>query len=74
LIINTPTEGKVSYTDGFYIRRYAVDLGMPYITTITGAEAAAEAIESMKKGEISIRSIGEYHKWHVHELRLEDFG
>jgi carbamoyl-phosphate synthase large subunit len=74
LIINTPTEGKVSYTDGFYIRRHAVDLGMPYITTITGAEAAAEAIESMKKGEISIRSIGEYHKWHVHELRLEDFG
>jgi carbamoyl-phosphate synthase large subunit len=74
LIINTPTVGKIPYTDGFYIRRYAVDLNVPYITTITGAEAAVEAIESIKKGEISIHSLDEYHKWHVHELRLEDFG
>jgi carbamoyl-phosphate synthase large subunit len=73
LIINTPTAGKVPYTDGFYIRRYAVDLNIPYITTITGAEAALRAIESVAKGEISIRSIDEYHKGHVHELRLDDF-
>ncbi|MEK6978003.1 MAG: carbamoyl-phosphate synthase large subunit, partial [Candidatus Hydrothermarchaeota archaeon] len=73
LIINTPTAGKVPYTDGFYIRRYAVDLNIPYITTITGAEAAVRAIESIKAGEISIRSMDEYHRGHVHELRLEDF-
>ncbi|MEE9594063.1 MAG: carbamoyl-phosphate synthase large subunit, partial [Candidatus Hydrothermarchaeales archaeon] len=70
LIINTPTAGKVPYTDGFYIRRYAVDLNTPYITTIAGAEAALRAIESVAKGEISIRSIDEYHKGHVNELRL----
>ncbi|MFQ5814969.1 MAG: carbamoyl-phosphate synthase large subunit [Candidatus Hydrothermarchaeaceae archaeon] len=73
LIINTPTAGKIPYTDGYYIRRYAVDLNIPYITTITGAEAALLAIESIAEGEISIRSIDEYHRGHVHELRLEDF-
>ena len=74
LIINTPTAGKIPYTDGFYIRRYAVDINIPYITTITGANAAVMAIESVKKGEIGIRSMGEYYRGHVHELRLEDFG
>jgi carbamoyl-phosphate synthase large subunit len=73
LIINTPTAGKIPYTDGFYIRRYAVDLNIPYITTITGVEAAVKAIESIAKGEITIRSLNEYHRGHVHELRLEDF-
>jgi carbamoyl-phosphate synthase large subunit len=74
LIINTPTVGKVPYTDGFYIRRHAVDLGIPYITTITGAEAAVKAIESVLRGEVAIRSLTEYYRGHVHELRLEDFG
>jgi carbamoyl-phosphate synthase large subunit len=73
LIITTPTEGKVPYSDGFYIRRYAVDLSVPYITTITGATAAAHAIESIKSGEISIRSLDEYHKDGVQEQRLEEF-
>ncbi len=74
LIINTPTAGKVPFTDGFYIRRHAVDLGIPYITTIAAAQAACRAIESVLSGEISIRSLEEYHRGHVHELRLEDFG
>ncbi|MFQ5887518.1 MAG: ATP-grasp domain-containing protein, partial [Candidatus Hydrothermarchaeales archaeon] len=74
LIINTPTGGKVPYTDGFYIRRNAVDLNVPYITTIAGAEATTKAIESVKKGEVAIRSLSEYHREHIHELRLEDFG
>ncbi len=73
LIITTPTAGKIPYTDGFYIRRYAVDLNIPYITTITGAEAALRAIESISKGRVSIRSVDEYHRHHFHELRLEDF-
>jgi|TARA_B100002003_G_scaffold251527_1_gene295628 carbamoyl-phosphate synthase large subunit len=73
LIINTPTAGKIPYTDGFYIRRYAVDLRIPYITTITGAEAAVKAIESILKGEVTIRSLSDYYVGHVHEPRLEDF-
>ena len=73
LIINTPTVGKVPYTDGFYIRRHAVDLGIPYITTVTGAEAAVKAIDSVLRGEVEIRSLEDYYKGHVQELRLEDF-
>jgi carbamoyl-phosphate synthase large subunit len=73
LIINTPTAGKVPFTDGYYIRRYAVDMGIPYITTITGAKAAIQAIESIRKREVAIRSMDGYHRDPVHELLLEDF-
>ena len=60
LIINTPTS-KQAVKDGFQIRRAAVDFGVPYITTIQAALAAADAIEAMNKGEITIKSLGEYH-------------
>ena len=60
LVINTPTS-KMSYKDGRGIRRAAVDYAIPYITTIQAAMAAADAIEAMSKGELVIKSIGEYH-------------
>ncbi|NJD76974.1 MAG: carbamoyl-phosphate synthase large subunit [Candidatus Methanoperedens sp.] len=60
LIINTPTS-KQTVKDGFQIRRAAVDFKVPYITTIQAALAAADAIEAIKKGEITIKSMGEYH-------------
>ncbi|MCE8422846.1 MAG: carbamoyl-phosphate synthase large subunit [Candidatus Methanoperedens sp.] len=60
LIINTPT-GKQTVKDGFQIRRAAVDFGVPYITTIQAALAAADAIESMKKGRMTLKSMNEYH-------------
>src|SRR5660398_51903 len=60
LIINTPTS-KEAVKDGFQIRRAAVDFNVPYITTIQAALAAADAIEAMNRGEISIKSLGEYH-------------
>ncbi|MHC1576414.1 MAG: carbamoyl-phosphate synthase large subunit [Methanosarcinaceae archaeon] len=61
LIINTPTS-KQSREDGFQIRRAAVDFRVPYITTIQAAIASADAIVSMKKGELTTKSINEYHK------------
>ncbi|RLG56325.1 MAG: carbamoyl-phosphate synthase large subunit, partial [Candidatus Hydrothermarchaeota archaeon] len=73
LIINTPTAGKIPYTDGFYIRRYAVDLGIPYITTITAAEAAVKAMDSIRKGGITIRSLDDYHKGKSPIRKLEEF-
>ncbi|MBU4220291.1 MAG: carbamoyl-phosphate synthase large subunit [Euryarchaeota archaeon] len=60
LIINTPSS-KQTVKDGFQIRRAAVDFSVPYITTIQAALAAADAIETMKKGKITIQSMGEYH-------------
>ena len=61
LIINTPS-GKKGKTEGYEIRRAAVEYGVPYITTIPGAIAAAKAIEAIKKGEITVKSIHEYHE------------
>ena len=47
LIINLPT-GRRAATDGAQMRRLAVELGIPFITTLTGARAA---INSLKEGE-----------------------
>ncbi|XRO75090.1 carbamoyl-phosphate synthase large subunit [Methanocaldococcus sp. 28A] len=58
LIINT-SSGKKAKSDGYYIRRAAVDLGIPYITTIPGAKAAVKAIETVKKGELNVYSLDE---------------
>ena len=60
LIINTPS-GKQSADDGYYIRRMAVELGIPYVTTLAGARAALTAIENVKEGEIKVKSLNEYH-------------
>ena len=62
LIINTPTVGRVPARDGYQIRRAAIDFKIPYITTLAGACAAAKAIESIAEGEITIRSLNEYHR------------
>ena len=67
LIINTPTS-KQGRKDGFRIRRAAVDFKVPYITTIQAALAAADAIESMKTDQITIKSINEYHKEVLQEI------
>ncbi len=48
LIINLPT-GRRAATDGAQMRRLAVELGIPFITTLTGAKAA---IDSLKEGEL----------------------
>ncbi len=60
LIINTPS-GKQSADDGFYIRRMAVELGIPYVTTLAGARAVLNAIEHVKEGDIDVKSLNEYH-------------
>jgi carbamoyl-phosphate synthase large subunit len=61
LVINTPTD-KQSYKDGYQIRRSCIDLGIPYITTMQAAKAAAAAILEMKKsgGKIDVKSLNEY--------------
>ncbi|HID43485.1 MAG TPA: carbamoyl-phosphate synthase large subunit, partial [Archaeoglobaceae archaeon] len=60
LIINTPT-GKRGKTEGYYLRRAAVDHCIPYITTVPGAIAAVRGIEAIKNANMTIKSIQEYH-------------
>ncbi|MBC7100221.1 MAG: carbamoyl-phosphate synthase large subunit [Methanobacteriales archaeon] len=61
LIINTPS-GKQSAGDGYIIRRMAIELGIPYVTTLAGARAALNAIEAVKMGKITVKSLNEYHE------------
>jgi len=61
LVINTPS-GKRGREEGYLIRRAAVDYGVPYITTLSGAYAAIRAIEAIKEKKITVKSIQEYHE------------
>lgn len=59
LIINT-SEGKQSAQDGYIIRRLAIELGIPYVTTLSGARAALNAIEAVQNNEINVKSLNEH--------------
>jgi carbamoyl-phosphate synthase large subunit len=59
LIINTPTD-KQSRLDHYQIMRAAIDLGIPYITTIQAARAAALAIDAMKREKITLEPLRYY--------------
>ena len=48
LIINTPTASSGAVRDGAAMRRLAVELQIPFITTMAGAQAAAEAIAAQR--------------------------
>ncbi|MGN6200899.1 MAG: carbamoyl-phosphate synthase large subunit [Solirubrobacterales bacterium] len=60
LVINTPT-GSGARTDGYEIRTAAVRQGIPCVTTMTGATAAARAIAAAKEGGAEVRSLQEIH-------------
>lgn len=47
LVINTFTRGKQPMSDGFRIRREAVENGIPCLTSLDTAEAILRVIESM---------------------------
>ncbi len=59
LVINT-TEGKQSLADSFSIRRTALMSKVPYYTTISGALAAARAIEAVRAGDMDVRPVQDY--------------
>jgi carbamoyl-phosphate synthase large subunit len=60
LIINTPT-GHDTVFDDQAIRRAAVAGRVPAITTLAAARAAAEGIESLQNGIISVESLKALH-------------
>ncbi|MBU4305289.1 MAG: carbamoyl-phosphate synthase large subunit [Candidatus Omnitrophica bacterium] len=61
LIINTPS-GRTGQSDMKPIRSLAVMNGIPCITTIQGAQAAVNGIESVLKSDFSVTPIQEYLK------------
>jgi carbamoyl-phosphate synthase large subunit len=60
LVINTPT-GSGARADGYEIRSAAVREGIPCVTTMTGASAAARAISARVRGEAEVVSLQELH-------------
>ncbi len=62
MIINTPTQKSGAIRDGAAMRRLAVELQIPIITTIQGAEMTVGAIKVARHGKTDVRSITEYHR------------
>ena len=60
LVINTPT-GSGGRADGYEIRAATVRRGIPCLTTMTGATAAARAISAERAGGGEVRSLQELH-------------
>ncbi|MEK6372723.1 MAG: carbamoyl-phosphate synthase large subunit [Acidobacteriota bacterium] len=60
LVINTPL-GKKSFYDDAYIRRAALQYGIPCLTTLTAATAAVHGIRSLREGLTTITSLQEQH-------------
>jgi carbamoyl-phosphate synthase large subunit len=58
-IINVPA-GRKSQVDSKPIRSAAVAQGVPYITTLEGAQAAISGMDSLERIGFSIKSIQEY--------------
>jgi carbamoyl-phosphate synthase large subunit len=56
LVVNTPV-GTGARTDGWEIRSAAVARGIPCITTMTGAMAAARAIAAARRGKAPVISL-----------------
>ena len=61
LVINTPS-GRIPRQDELQIRSQVVLYNIPYTTTISGAQATVNGIETMFKKELEVKSLQEYHK------------
>ena len=61
LIIIIPRGSRVG-SDGYKIRRSAIELGVPLVTTISGTKASLKAIKSLTKESVSVNSLEEYYK------------
>ena len=61
LVVNTPA-GKSSEFDDSYIRKAAIRLRVPYITTTAAAVAAAKGIAAMKDASEPVQSLQAYHR------------
>jgi len=61
MIVNTPSMSSGARRDGYIMRRLAVELEIPFVTTANGAIATVGAIKSAKGKEFSVKSMREFH-------------
>ena len=60
LVINTPL-GRESFFDDRTLRRIATVLGVPCVTTLTGAAATVSAIRALREEALEVRPLQDYH-------------
>ncbi len=61
MVINTPS-GRIPREDEVKIRSQVIIYNIPYTTTIFGAQATVNGIETYLKKDLGIKSLQEYHK------------
>jgi carbamoyl-phosphate synthase large subunit len=61
MIINTPSMTHSAKRDGYLMRRLAVELGIPFITALTSAEAEVEAISYARASRLETRPLHSYY-------------
>ncbi|MFH1091677.1 MAG: carbamoyl phosphate synthase large subunit, partial [Pseudomonadota bacterium] len=60
-IINTSL-GERTVKDSMSMRRTALLYKIPYVTTLSGALASAEACEALRGARVTVKSLQEYHQ------------
>jgi len=61
LVINTLTKGKLPARDGFQIRRNAVEMGIPCLTSLDTTRAMLMVLQEIEAGdEISVKALQDY--------------
>jgi carbamoyl-phosphate synthase large subunit len=61
MIINTPSLKSGAIRDGYTMRRLAVELEIPIMTTVQGALMAVGAIRVGREQNLTVRSMKEFH-------------
>ena len=61
LIINTPSMKSGARRDGYVMRRLAVELEIPFMTTVQGADIAVNAIQVARGHDMSVNSMKDFH-------------
>ena len=60
LIINTPTESSGARRDGYMMRRLAVELEIPFLTTVQAARATVMAMKRAAAGPLDVIDLRTY--------------
>jgi carbamoyl-phosphate synthase large subunit len=60
MVINTPDASGTA--DSFSIRRTALEMRLPYFTTMAGAHASVEGIRALKREPFEVRALQDYHR------------
>jgi carbamoyl-phosphate synthase large subunit len=68
LLINTPL-GKLTQRDDYLMRRSAIAHMVPYVTTMSAASAACDAVLALKSRKGAVRCLQEWYE--VARTRVE---